>query len=708
MPLHAGERLHAFVNSLFAANDKAATRRLYRRTRRLFETHDLLTETGRHYFAGNMTLSVLQSLDLDQRHPQADRIGRLVTRLIDYEDLFSLPAVNWRQMRSVADWWALRDDLSRRHAFMETFESAKGQFGQLLVDILQEVFEAAPVLIELERSDEEVTIETHLVHALSDAGALTERLLSLFADESLEQTGAAQRLLQQLNRNLVTVSGGDPAAGRASSRPVKWPSQSGITDPGEMLERYLHGTPLLDYFDQRVSFRLPTQVRFEHHHIVAGSGHGKTQTLQYLIGCDLEAVAEGKRTVIVLDSQGDLIRNVSSLARFAPGGALHERIVLIDPTDVEYPVSLNLFDVGVERLKRYEALERERLTNSVLELYDFVLGSLLEAEMTQKQSVVFRYVTRLMLHIPDATIHTLRQLMEPGSEQTFAADIARLTGIMREFFEKEFPSKEFDQTKTQVLRRLWGMLENRTFERMFSHPRSKLDFFAEMNAGKVILINTAKDLLKAQGSEIFGRFFIAMIAQAAQERATLPEKERLPTFVYIDEAADYFDENMGVILSQARKYNVGMILAHQFLGQLDQKLHDSFSANTSIKFAGGVSRKDARTLSGMLRCSPEFIERQRKGSFAAHIRSLTDEAVPLAFPFGFLEDKPRITERDRRVLRAKMRERYAVHFTEIDRREPERRDEPAETETEPKTKRRRRRRRPERAGERGTDATAEL
>ena len=82
---------------------------------------------------------------------------------------------------------------------------------------------------------------------------------------------------------------------------------------------------------------------------------------------------------------------------------------------------------------------------------------------------------------------------------------------------------------------------------MFSHPRSKLDLFSELNAGKIILINTAKDLLKENGTEIFGRFFIALIAQAAQERAVLPERQRLPTFVYVDEAADYFDRNIGVI-----------------------------------------------------------------------------------------------------------------------------------------------------------------
>ena len=91
-----------------------------------------------------------------------------------------------------------------------------------------------------------------------------------------------------------------------------------------------------------------------------------------------------------------------------------------------------------------------------------------------------------------------------------------------------------------------------------------------MNAGKLILINTSKSLLKEQGTEIFGRFFIALIAQAAQERATLPERDRLPVMVYIDEAQDYFDQNIGIILSQARKYRVGMMMAHQYLGQLTQ------------------------------------------------------------------------------------------------------------------------------------------
>jgi hypothetical protein len=270
-----------------------------------------------------------------------------------------------------------------------------------------------------------------------------------------------------------------------------------------------------------------------------------------------------------------------------------------------------------------------------------------------------------MLHIPDATIHTLRELMEDGSEVKFAPHIAKLTGSAKHFFETEFAGREFAQTRKQVLRRLWGILENQTFERMFSHPQSKLDLFSEMNAGKVILINTAKDLLKETGTEIFGRFFIALITQAAQERATLPKSERMPTMVYIDEASDYFDRNIGIILSQARKYKIGMVLAHQYLGQLDPKLQDAIAANTSIKMAGGVSTKDARALAPQMHMDAETIERQKKGSFSSYLRGITLNAIPLRFPFGVMEEMPSMRHTDRDALQQTMRDRYAVHYSEL-------------------------------------------
>ena len=138
----------------------------------------------------------------------------------------------------------------------------------------------------------------------------------------------------------------------------------------------------------------------------------------------------------------------------------------------------------------------------------------------------------------------------------------------------------------------------------------------------------------------------------------------MPTFVYIDEAADYFDRNIGIILSQARKYKVGMVLAHQYLGQLDPKLQEAFAANTSIKFAGGVSAKDARALASMMHTTPEFIEDQPKLSFAAHMRGINRQALPLKFPAGHLEDLPTMDSEDWHELRQLMRDKYAVHISE--------------------------------------------
>jgi hypothetical protein len=158
---------------------------------------------------------------------------------------------------------------------------------------------------------------------------------------------------------------------------------------------------------------------------------------------------------------------------------------------------------------------------------------------------------------------------------------------------------------------------------------------------------------------VLGRFFIALIAQAAQERATLPDYDRLPCFVYVDEAQDYFDDNIGIILSQARKYQVGMVLAHQYLGQLSSSLQEGIEANTSIKLAGGVSARDARVLSGQFGVDPDTIQRQPKGSFATYIRGLTQKAVPISFPFFVLEKRVRASLAEKEAIVAHSRKHYA-------------------------------------------------
>lgn len=666
MVWRVGARFHAFIHNLFRPEETELVRQQYQQVAELCDAAGVGTTQARERFIATIAADACEAFGIFAPNGQAQKILGLTEALFDYEQILVLPTTDWAKRHTIAELWDIREELTRQRGFAENIDQLGSVLRDAVAEIFRPIFEACPGLLETDSDKfDGISIKTDLLRSIANLADVTDHILQIAHADELADLGLFVRMRDRLGRNMIAASGGNPADPHSFNRALKMPALYDAKMPEKLVTAYLAGTPLLKLFDQELDFTIPTASRFEHHHIVAGSGHGKTQTLQYLIAQDLAKMKHESRSIIVLDSQGDLIRNIAQLTIFAPDGPLHDKIVIIDPSDVEWPVSLNLFDVGMERLEGYAPLERERLTNSILELYDFVLGTLLDAQMTQKQNVIFRYVTRLMLHIPDATIHTLRELMEPGGEKKFAGSITKLTGTAKHFFETEFTSREFEQTKKQVLRRLWGILENQTFERMFSHPRSKLDLFKEMNAGKVILINTAKDLLKEQGTEIFGRFFIAMIAQAAQERATLPAQKRIPTFVYIDEAQDYFDRNIGLILAQARKYNVGMVLAHQYLGQLEPKLQEAFAANTAIKFAGGVSAKDARVLAPMLYCQPEFIESQSKGSFASHIRGVTKGAVPLAFPFGVVENLPKMSRGQRKELQNKMRANYAVHHSEL-------------------------------------------
>ncbi|TGY88223.1 hypothetical protein E5163_10350 [Marinicauda algicola] len=398
---------------------------------------------------------------------------------------------------------------------------------------------------------------------------------------------------------------------------------------------------------------------------------GKSQLLLKLIHHDLTNDSDTPPGVIVIDSQGDLIYTLSRLALFDPNGAgsLADRLIIVDPVDVEYPIALNLFAFDHARLEGYSRADRERVLNSVIDLYEYFFSALLGAELTQKQGVVFRYLARLMAIIPDATIQTLRQLMEDG--KPFRPYMDQLEGSAKHFFETEFFSPSFAATKKQILRRLWGVLANPVFERMFSHPENRLDLFKAMNEGKIVLINTAKDLLKAEGCSIFGRFFIAKIAQAALERATIPEDKRRPTFVYVDEAHEYFDETFEHLFNQARKYRVGLHIACQNLDQMPARLRATVMASTALKFAGGVSAKDARALADDMNTTAEFISgmRKRRGrsEIAASIRNRTSRALRVNVELGQVNVMPTIGDGAYQTLIEKNRNLYSATLDEVDR-----------------------------------------
>ena len=591
--------------------------------------------------------------------PICEAIDRCQIELLSLETaLFKSAVINDWSALSLREQVDLRRFLRSQQHFLAHQDQVSGLLTTALTNIFAGLIASMPQLTQ-EDSPFKVPLYTFL-----DVNDVVDRIIGTLSTIELGDNGLFVSLGDQLYRNICAASKLVPY--EEHKRPFITAAESELA-PIELLQNYLAGTPFLGLFLTTVPFIVPIEARFEHTHILAGIGHGKTQLMQTMMLADFDD--PGRPAVVAIDSQGDMIRTLSRLERFSP--AHDDRLILLDPADTEWPLKLNLFDIDRARLESLPRGQREQILAGIIELYDYIFGALLGSELTAKQSVVFRFLAQLMLAIPNANIHTLRLLLEEPTP--YLPYIATLPTTARTFLDQHLfapKEREYVQTRKQVLRRLYDILSNPTFERMFSHPRNALDMKHVLDDGRIVLVNTAKDVLKSEASATFGRFVIALILQAALERAADPIASRRPAFVYVDEAADYFDDNIDTLLIQARKYNVGLTVAHQFLDQLTPALRASVMTNPAIRFAGGLSDRDARALASDMRTTSHFLMSTRKRKhdteFAAFVRNHTGAALSLTVPLGKAEREPRMSTADFTRLKDRVRAEVAAPIAEVD------------------------------------------
>ena len=611
----------------------------------------------------------------DKRLP-ADAILEALSHLgldlaLQNDNVFDFPSIDLTRSLTAAEVHAVTERLIEVQTRLEHDERIHDLFAEGLCALFTGLLDELP---DAAFADAPAPFTVPL-YALADPATLAGLLVGTFLQDLVPDTPdpiaalAFQSTRLQLWHNLLAVSRMTPEQIETAPHKIVAPKDCDLSPP-EMITAYLGDTPLAEFVRTPVAFALPMEARFEHTHIVAGIGHGKTQLMQTMMLADFDDPA--RPAVVAIDSQGDMIRTLSRLARFDP--ALDDRLILLDPADTEWPLKLNLFDVDRSRIDALPRGQREQILAGIIELYDYIFGALLGSELTAKQSVVFRFLAQLMLVIPNANIHTLRLLLEdPTPYLPYLPYLAELPPTARRFLEQNLfdpKEREYVQTRKQVVRRLYDILSNPTFERMFSHPHNALDMKRVLDDGKIVLVNTAKDVLKSEASATFGRFAIALILQAALERAADPIASRRPAFVYVDEAADYFDDNIDTLLNQARKYKVGLTVAHQFLDQLTPALRASVLTNPAIRFAGGLSDKDARALASDMRTTSGFLLHTKKHKsetqFACFVRNHTSTAVALDLELGQAEREPRMSDAAFAKLRDRVRAEVAAPIDEVD------------------------------------------
>lgn len=175
--------------------------------------------------------------------------------------------------------------------------------------------------------------------------------------------------------------------------------------------------------------------------------------------------------------------------------------------------------------------------------------------------------------------------------------------MVRSFFKVDFFTTQYKTTKSSVRARIYSTLLPPVF-RMMTNGKSTVDLESAMNSGKVVLINLAKGNLATDTSQALGRLILAQIQTIAQKRSNIPENDRKPAFVFVDEAQNYLAETVEVILTESAKFGVHLILAHHHLKQIENTaVRETVSSNTNVKIVGVNSAEAWDVLAKQLQLS---------------------------------------------------------------------------------------------------------
>ncbi|MGI9490702.1 MAG: hypothetical protein ACR2RF_33370 [Geminicoccaceae bacterium] len=355
-------------------------------------------------------------------------------------------------------------------------------------------------------------------------------------------------------------------------------------------------------------------------------------------------------------------------------GPLGARTLLLDGSALPAP-SISPFSRPA-RWSSYGGQEAERIATASTDALIYAISALFgDGAMTAIQTTLLSWALRALAKRPNPTLRGLMGLLEVealGKEAKETGTVTPRTDISdpetRAYFEALPLNSRAATTASELKTRLYGVMARPAIARLFDVGGAKVDLFDAMTSGSFVLVDTAKDALGSVGASLYGRLVIAMLSNAINERLALPKDQRKPAIIIIDECADYLagnDQLLIELLTQARKANVGIILAHQHLGQLSSEVAGAVLGNVGCKIYGALSHADRGRIGPEIKWTPDQLSLLRKAEtmtlFALWSKAHGQRAIKCGVPLvGISSILPQSSRDDLRAWRTTNRERVAA------------------------------------------------
>jgi hypothetical protein len=396
-----------------------------------------------------------------------------------------------------------------------------------------------------------------------------------------------------------------------------------------------------------VQVALNPEQRSRHMYVIGASGTGKSTLLLNLILQDLQS-GQG---IGVLDPHGDLIDQV--LQRL-PEHRLDD-VVLVDPADADWPVGFNILSARSE-------LERTLLSSDLVAVFRRLSTSWGD----QMTSVLGNAISAFLESDRGGTLVDLKRfLVERAFREEILATVRDPQVVY--YWQKEFPLLK-GNPQASILTRLDTFLRPKLIRYMVAQKDDRLDFRRIMDEGKILLARLSQGAIGEENANLLGSLLVSKLQQTAISRQDVAEKERRPFYLYIDEFQNFVTPTMEQILSGARKFHLGLILAHQDLRQIASRSPDVLSSvltNPHTRVAFRVGDQDARALAeAFASFEAKDLQSLGIGQAIARVQQADFDFNLDTLPLEGIEDEAGQARRDAAVTRSRVK--YARSREEVE------------------------------------------
>lgn len=405
-----------------------------------------------------------------------------------------------------------------------------------------------------------------------------------------------------------------------------------------------------DYKNQTITFGVTREDKLRHMYIIGKTWVGKSNLIANLARSDMIS----NKGLCVIDPHGDLIDDIIAQV---PSYRIND-VVLFDVADRERPVWFNVLEYDKPE-------EKTLIASGIVSIFKKLFGH----SRWPRLEYILRNVLLSILEYPNATLmHVLRML----TDSNFREDVLEYVKdpVLLKFWRDEFdkrPDKQKEEAISPISNKVGQFTSSQIIRNIFWQSKSKINFRRLMDEWKIILINLSKWKIGEDSTNLLGSFVVSKIQIDAMSRADVDESRRKDFYLYIDEFQNFATESFATILSEARKYKLGLIVANQYSSQLDEVTRGAIFGNVGSIISMTLGYDDAVIMANQFKSMVSANDFLDIPKYKAYIKLMIHGIVSDPFTMQTIALPPWddvVTLKEK--IKQQSRNKYAISRTELE------------------------------------------